>query len=76
MANTMNTEPDRIYIRESLPLYAQKIYWEAYCDAFQKCRCIKTWFGSETNPDDSARHLAWQAVKKEYENRGGAWQKK
>lgn len=59
-----------------LPLYAQEIYQDAYNSARYKYRGLKTWFGNDVDPETAAHFIAWEAVKREYENRDGNWQKK
>jgi cation transport regulator len=48
-------------VRNVLPSHAQDIYREAFNHAFER-------YG-----EDSARRIAWAAVKRRYEKRNGLW---
>ncbi len=76
MATDRKIEERHDPVISNLPLYAQEIYWDTYYRARHKYRGLKLWFGTNAEPDNMAHYVAWEAVKREYENRDGYWQKK
>ncbi len=64
-------------VREHLPEHAQKIYMEAYNNAWKEYDSPQKRRGNATHEESAAR-VAWAAVKKEYkkDEKTGHWQAK
>lgn len=62
-------------VRDSLPKEAQKIYREAYNDAWDRYAHAEDRKGGASR-EETAHKVAWSAVKKSYEKKGERWVKK
>lgn len=62
---------------DELPEHAQRIFEEAYENALNEYKDpSKRRGGAGESDEEVASKVAWAAVKKEYEKRGGKWVKK
>ncbi len=64
-------------VREHMPEHAQKIYMEAFNNAWDTYQDSKKRRGNESQ-EEAARKVAWAAVKHEYKKdaKSGEWVKK
>jgi cation transport regulator len=58
-----------------LPKHAQEIYRGAFNNAWEEYKDPDERRG-DASREETAHKVAWAAVKKEYEKRGGEWRKK
>lgn len=62
-------------VRDNLPEGAQKIYKEAFNNAWDQYKDPSDRKGSSTR-EETAHKVAWNAVKNEYKKKGDDWTKK
>ncbi len=62
-------------IKSNLPKEAQKIFKEAYNNAWKEYKDPKKRQGN-TSREGASRRVAWSAVKKKYKKSKGKWVKK
>lgn len=63
-------------VKDNLPAHAQEIYMKAYNNALEQYADPEKRRGNSSR-EETARKVAWAAVKKEYKkNKNGEWTKK
>jgi cation transport regulator len=62
-------------VRDALPEQAQDIYLAAYNNAWDEYRNAEDRQG-DASREEVSHKVAWAAVKREYEKKGGEWRKK
>ena len=71
--DTVEEPPENV--RNVLPKQAQDIYKEAFNSAWEQYKDPEDRWGDQSR-EETAHKIAWSAVKKTYEKKGGKWQKK
>ena len=71
--DTINELPERV--RSNLPEGAQKIFKEAFNNAWDQYSDPKKRRG-DASQEEAANRVAWSAVKKKYEKKNDKWVKK
>lgn len=62
-------------VRDNIPAQAQDIYREAYNSAWEQYKDPEQRRG-DSSREETSHAVAWAAVKKKYEKKGGKWQEK
>ncbi len=64
-------------VKDHLPKHAQKLYMEAYNNAWDRYKDSSKRRGNSSH-EETARRVAWTAVKKQYqkEESSGRWKRK
>ena len=62
-------------VRNNLPRHAQEIYLAAFNNAWEEYRDPEDRRGKASR-EEVAHKVAWAAVKQQYENSGGKWQRR